>query len=311
MRERLSELLVETCAADERYLVLSGDHGYALFDALRTRVPNAFVNVGVMEQAMIGIAAGLAKSGLRPIVYGLAAFVPIRVLEQIKLDLCHSSQPVIMLGDGAGLVYSTLGASHQCGEDLAALRPMPGIKIFTPADAIELEACFKEALAHSGPSYIRIGKSDRPVLAEKKSSLSSTAPRLICQVKQQEALHRPLLITMGSMNAIGFEVARSEGLDQMGILRVKPIHPEVIERVAKSSRVLVIEEHSRYGGLASAVSDAVLDAGLAMPKMTVWSLKDQFVHSCGSYQHALSEHQLSDLQLRESVAHWVRSERGI
>jgi hypothetical protein len=93
MRERLSKILVDACSLDSRYMVLSGDHGYALFDALRTKLPQSFVNVGVMEQAMVGMAAGLAKAGLRPIVYGLSAFVPIRVLEQIKMDVCHMSYP--------------------------------------------------------------------------------------------------------------------------------------------------------------------------------------------------------------------------
>lgn len=305
MRNRLSDILVEACAKDPRRVVLSGDHGYALFDALRKSHPSSFINVGVMEQAMIGMAAGLAKSGARPIVYGLSAFVPIRVLEQIKMDVCHMGYPVIFLGDGAGLVYSTLGASHQCGEDVAALRPMPGLKILTPADADELEACFREALATEGPCYIRIGKSDRPAVNVEK--LKSTAPRIL----RTAASDRPVLVTMGSMTAFGATLAapKSSGgdvggfdLGHISVLRVKPVHVELTNSLKNAKEIWVLEEHSRYGGLASAVADAMLDAGLSVPRMRVWSLKDQFVHSCGSYQHALSEHQLSDDQVRKSFA---------
>ncbi|CAN5499963.1 transketolase C-terminal domain-containing protein [soil metagenome] len=301
MRNRLSDLLLEACANDSRRVVLSGDHGYALFDALRKAHPASFLNVGVMEQAMVGMAAGLAKSGARPIVYGLSAFVPIRVLEQIKIDVCHMSYPVIFLGDGAGLVYSTLGASHQCGEDVAALRAMPGIKILTPADADELEACFREALATDGPCYIRIGKSDRPAVNVEK--LTSTAPRVL----RKAAIDRPVLVTMGSMTAFGSSLAKSKSengfdLGHISVLRVKPVHAELCVALKNAKEIWVLEEHSRYGGLASAIADAMLDAGLSVPRMRVWSLKDHFVESCGSYQHALSEHLLSDEQVRKSFA---------
>ncbi len=299
MRERLSELLVKVCTSDSRRVVLSGDHGYALFDALRTAAPKSFINVGVMEQAMVGMAAGLAKSGALPIVYGLSAFVPIRVLEQIKMDVCHVGHPVIFLGDGAGLVYSTLGASHQCGEDVAALRPLPGMKIFTPADAEELEAVFNEAVQTKGPCYIRIGKSDRPAVSSDR--LASTAPRLLRKTTGQ----RPVLVTMGSMTAFGNQLAQptSAGgfdLGHVSVLRIKPVHAELVETLKSAKEIWVLEEHHRNGGLASTISDAMIDAGVSVPKMKIWSLKDQFVHSCGSYQHALSEHQLSDDQVRKS-----------
>jgi transketolase len=294
MRERLSDLLVKACTSDSRRVVLSGDHGYALFDALRKESPKSFINVGVMEQAMVGMAAGLAKSGARPIVYGLSAFVPIRVLEQIKIDVCHVGYPVIFLGDGAGLVYSTLGASHQCGEDVAALKPLPGIKIFTPADAEELEAVFNEALATNGPCYIRIGKSDRPAVSNER--LSSTAPRML----RKAGAGRPVLATMGSMTAFGNQLAGEFDLGHVSVLRVKPVHKELVEILKSEKEIWVLEEHHRSGGLASTISDALIDAGYSVPKMKVWSLKDHFVHTCGSYQHALSEHQLSDEQVRKS-----------
>lgn len=294
MRERLSDLLVRACTSDSRRVVLSGDHGYALFDALRKASPRSFLNVGVMEQAMVGMAAGLAKTGARPIVYGLSAFVPIRVLEQIKMDVCHVGYPVIFLGDGAGLVYSTLGASHQCGEDVAALKPLPGIKIFTPADAEELEAVFNEALATNGPCYIRIGKSDRPAVSSER--LSSTAPRML----RKTAAGRPVLATMGSMTAFGNQLAGEFDLGHVSVLRVKPVHKELVEVLKSEKEIWVLEEHHRSGGLASTISDALIDAGYSVPKMKVWSLKDHFVHTCGSYQHALSEHQLSDEQVRKS-----------
>ncbi|HEX6987731.1 MAG TPA: hypothetical protein VF170_20290, partial [Planctomycetaceae bacterium] len=109
MRDTLSRALVAAAKRDPRVLVLTGDHGYALFDAFRAECGGQYVNAGVAEQGMVGIAAGLAKAGFRPIVYGLSAFIPVRVYEQIKLDVCYESLPVCFLGDGAGVVYSALG----------------------------------------------------------------------------------------------------------------------------------------------------------------------------------------------------------
>ena len=122
MRTAFSNSLVTAAQADPRIVLLTGDHGYALFDEFRRVCPSQYFNAGVAEQNMVGVAAGLAKGGFRPIVYGLSAFVPMRVLEQIKLDVCYESLPIVFIGDGAGVVYGHLGASHQSTEDVATLR---------------------------------------------------------------------------------------------------------------------------------------------------------------------------------------------
>ena len=106
MRNAFAQALVEAARQDGRVLLLTGDHGYALFDDFRARCPAQYLNAGVAEQNMVGVAAGLAKGGFRPVVYGLSAFVPVRVLEQIKLDVCYEELSVVFIGDGAGVVYN-------------------------------------------------------------------------------------------------------------------------------------------------------------------------------------------------------------
>src|SRR5579871_3742770 len=160
MRSAFAEALVRLAKADPRVLLLTGDHGYALFDDFRRACPGQYINGGVAEQNLVGVAAGLAKGGFRPVVYGLSAFVPMRVLEQIKLDVCYEPLPVVLVGDGAGIVYSTLGTSHQCTEDVAALRAMPHLAILSPADAAEMTACMEMALRADTPVYLRMGKAD-------------------------------------------------------------------------------------------------------------------------------------------------------
>src|SRR5436309_15304303 len=117
MRAAFAQALVQAAKQDERVVLLTGDHGYALFDEFRQACPGQYLNAGVAEQNMVGVAAGLSKAGFRPVVYGLSAFVTVRVLEQVKLDLCYENLPALLVGDGAGVVYSSLGTSHQSTED--------------------------------------------------------------------------------------------------------------------------------------------------------------------------------------------------
>jgi transketolase len=307
MRDRLSQLLVDAAAHDERFLVLSGDHGYALFDALRVARPSQFLNVGVAEQSMIGVASGLTKVGFRPCVYGLAAFVPIRVLEQIKLDLCHASAPVILLGDGAGLVYSTLGVSHQCGEDIACLRPLPAIAIYSPADEFELVACWDEALRASHPSYIRIGKADRP--AVHRGAVVGTAPHWVG--RSAGPGDDRLIVGSGTLTSVAARFAESRDIPCLSVPRIKPLPPELVDQACARRRVVVVEEHAAAGGLFGALAEATA----ARPhhesatRLTHLGLRSRFTTTAGSYQHALSEHALDDATIGQRLADWASSPR--
>jgi len=135
VRNAFSKALVELALADPKVLLLTGDHGYALFDEFRKTCPLQYINAGIAEQNMVGMAAGLARIGFRPVVYGLSAFIPVRVLEQIKLDVAHDNLPVIFIGDGAGFVYSHLGTSHQSTEDIICTRVIPNMHVYSPVDS--------------------------------------------------------------------------------------------------------------------------------------------------------------------------------
>jgi transketolase len=161
MRAAFSSTLTRLAQADPNILLLTGDHGYALFDEFRRTCPTQYINAGIAEQNMVGMAAGLARAGYRPFVYGLSAFVPVRVLEQIKLDVAHDNLPVVFIGDGAGFVYSHLGTSHQSTEDIACTRAIPHLEIYSPADRFELALFLERAYQSAAPVYFRMGKADR------------------------------------------------------------------------------------------------------------------------------------------------------
>lgn len=302
MRHAVSPLLLEAAESDERFLVLSGDHGYELFDALRTHHPDRFVNVGVAEQSLIGIAAGLCQTGFRPCVYGLASFVPIRVLEQVKLDLCFGSLPVVILGDGGGLVYSVLGASHQCGEDVACLRPLPHIAIYSPCDAHELRACWIEARSNTTPSYLRIGKSHPDDVHP--GAVQGTSPKIVHEANCGSS--KAVIVATGAMVRSGLSFARAHGLRCISVPRLKPAPLDLIPLLGVAERVAVIEEHASTGGLWSLVLEMLQTAGpIRPPAVESFGLRSIFTRSAGDHQHALGEHDLDDEQLARRLATWL------
>jgi transketolase len=287
MRDVFSQWLVRACQADERIIVLTGDHGYSLFDDIRRECPDQYLNAGVAEQNLIGVAAGLAKGGFRPITYGLGAFIPIRVLEQIKLDICYEALPVVLIGDGAGIVYSTLGASHQCTEDIAALRAVPNISLFSPADDREMSACLDMALHTEGPCYVRIGKADRGTIHE--HSVQLHGGRLL-SVRTGAG---PLAwIATGSMVQAALAVApRWPGSAIWSAPAIKPLDIDhVVGICRKHQAVIVLEEHCIYGGLGSAIAE------IASEHAPTWvcriGIRNRFSEKCGSYGYLLSEHGL-------------------
>ncbi|MBB4631495.1 transketolase family protein [Sphingosinicella soli] len=289
MRAAFSDALVAAAEADKRVLLLTGDHGYALFDAFRRECPEQYINCGIAEQNMVGVAAGLAKAGFRPLVYGLAAFVPIRVLEQIKIDVCYEGLPVGFIGDGAGVVYSHLGASHQSTEDIAALRPLPGISIYSPADRHELTACMRHMLQGQAPAYLRMGKADMgDVHAAPLDGQNITAPLLL-----GEAGGPLLLVATGSGTRIAQHVVAMLGQgDILSVPCIKPFDPAPLKAAALGRQlVAVIEEHSVVGGLGSLVAETLV--GTYTGDFLRIGMGERFSERCGSHAYLLSEHGLA------------------
>jgi transketolase len=288
MRDAFSTCLTDAATANPKVRLLTGDHGYALFDSLRKKCPNQFINAGVAEQNMIGVAAGLAKTGFLPIVYGLSAFVPIRVLEQIKLDLCYENLPVVLVGDGAGVVYSALGASHQSTEDIAALRAIPNLIILSPADEYEMREAFAFALNAGKTVYLRMGKSDL-------GSCHVTDPKLevgrMLQVKEGNS--PTAFIATGSMVHLAIQLKLKLFINSpvWSAPFIKPLERESLHRLlSQHKQVVVLEEHSVFGGLGSAVAELASEkAGTRVVRI---GIDDRFSKFCGSYSYLMKEHGL-------------------
>ena len=298
MRAAFSEALVRLAKADRNVLLLTGDHGYALFDDFRKACPEQYINAGIAEQNMVGMAAGLARSGFRPFVYGLSAFIPVRVVEQIKLDIAHDKLPVILIGDGAGFVYSHLGTSHQSTEDIACTRAIPHLSVYSPADRFEVAACMELAYQAKGPVYLRMGKSDR-------GDVHMGAPQAqvgrLLEVKPGQT-GDVVFIATGSLVRTAMEIAADSypGAAVWSAPFIKPIDgQQVVTICAQSRAVIVLEEHSVLGGLGSVITE--IAAEFAPVRILRVGVQDRFSHHCGSYEYLLQEHGLDRLSIAQRI----------
>jgi transketolase len=292
---------VRLALADPKVLLLTGDHGYALFDEFRKRCPGRYINAGIAEQNMVGMAAGLARVGFRPFVYGLAAFVPIRTVEQIKLDIAHDDLPVVLLGDGAGFVYSHLGTSHQSTEDIACTRAIPGLEVLSPADRFEMTASMDYAYATQGPVYLRMGKSDRgDVHSGPTGALRAGGLLKILDGRAD----RPGLIATGSMVRTAADLGAELDLSVWSAPVLKPLQAEDVCTAARATSGLVtLEEHSVLGGLGAAVTEITSEH--QPTRVLRIGVPDRFSEHCGTHAYLLCEHGLDTDSVRSRVREFM------
>lgn len=303
MRNAFSEALVRLAQADPKVLLLTGDHGYALFDEFRRVCPDQYINAGIAEQNMVGMAAGLARVGFRPFVYGLAAFIPIRTVEQIKLDIAHDDLPVVLLGDGAGFVYSHLGTSHQSTEDIACSRSIPGLTVLSPSDRFEMTVCMDYAYTSNSPVYLRMGKSDRGDVHTE--SITTLHPGRLLKIREGRN-DRPGLIATGSMVRTAVEVAKRLDLAVWSVPVLKPLLADDVCTASRSVKGLVtLEEHSVLGGLGAAVTEITSEH--QPTRVLRIGVPDRFSEHCGTYDYLLNEHGLDEATVTRRINEFAAS----
>lgn len=303
MRDAFSRALVRLALTDPKVLLLTGDHGYSLFDEFRQHCPGQYINAGIAEQNMVGMAAGLARVGFRPFVYGLAAFVPIRTVEQIKLDVAHDGLPVVLLGDGAGFVYSHLGTSHQSTEDIACMRAIPCLEVLSPADRFEMTASVDRAYEANGPVYLRMGKSDRGDVHA--GPIGTLSPGRLLQIRVGRA-DRPGLIATGSMVCTAVDVAAERDLSVWSAPSLKPLSADDVSAAASgSSGLITLEEHSVLGGLGAAITEITSERQPV--RVLRIGVPDRFSERCGTHSYLLQEHGLDRVAVERRIDEFTAS----
>ena len=295
MRNTFSETLYECGKTDPRVSIVVADISpVGSMVKFREEYPERFINVGVAEQVMIGMCAGMALKGMRPFAYTIATFSLYRPFEMVRDDLCYQNLPVTVVGMGSGICYSTLGGTHHSMEDVAVASTLPNMQIVCPCDPLEtIEATRWCALESTGPVYLKLGKAGEPRVTE-----NAVEPFVIGKIRYLKRGKDVCILTYGPMIAQSLEVAaalEAEG-KSVSVVSVHTLKPLDREGIAKAlhdhAKVVVMEENIPHGALASRVKEIAWDSR-ASCDLKVFTLKDEFIHFYGSHPELLDQHGIS------------------
>jgi len=289
MRDAFFSALTEAAERDERIWALTGDLGIGLFDEFSRVAPGRYVNVGIAEQALVGVAAGLAYAGARPVAYSISSFLTSRAHEQIRVDVAMTAANVTLVGVGGGMAYGYLGPTHHGTEDLAVMRALPGMTVLAPADPGEAKRATRAALELEGPVYLRLGKNGEPDLLEDNAPF--TLGRALVLGDGGDVVLASTGPILGKVLAAA-ERLRKNGL-RASILHYGTVKPfdstTLVEAASRTGAVVTVEEHSVVGGFGSAAAEALAEAGTGARLRRI-GLRDTFAHEVGSQEYLLSVH---------------------
>jgi transketolase len=293
MRTAFIETLLEMALEDSRIVLVTGDLGFGVVFPFKEQLPNQFVNAGVAEQNMVGMAAGMALDGKIVFTYSIANFGVLRCLEQIRNDICYHQANVRVLSIGAGVAYGSLGPSHHATEDIAIMRALPNMLVVAPGDPIETRLATRALIDYEGPAYLRLGRANEPVVhpIEPEFRLG----KAICVSQGTDVT----LISTGGMlfNTVGAAAALLDHGIQCRVLSMHTVKPLDVECVLAAARdttaIFTVEEHSIVGGLGSAVAEVLLEADLRPRYFKRIGLNNTFTSIVGDQSYLHSQYGLN------------------
>lgn len=261
MRTETIDVLTAYACNHPDVMLLTADLGYSVLERFADTLPDQYLNVGVCEQAMAGIAAGLALTGRRVVLYSIANFPTLRCLEQLRNDVCYHNLPVTVIAVGGGLAYGAQGYTHHGVEDLGIMAMLPNIAVACPADPHEAMALLPQLLERRRPAYLRLGRAGEPVLH------APDTPVTLGQAIWLRSGTDVALLATGPILHRALQAA--ERLEARGISAgvasfpsIRPLDTQVIAQAGASYRaVLTVEEHSVEGGFGSRVAETLLMTG--------------------------------------------------
>jgi transketolase len=266
MRDAFFEKLVESARLDERIVVLSADHGAFALKRFEEEMPDRYINIGIAEQNMVGVAAGLAASGKIVFIYGISPFVSLRVLEQLTIDVAAMQLPVNVISVGAGFTYSTDGPTHQGLQDMSAVATIPGMTILNSSDPVNTRAFVEMAISSEKPHYIRIEKEK---LSEFSSSCDMEKLKSEGYSKLNESESKVLIIATGLLSHLALDIAGTYStqydmqVQVFDVFQIKPLTEKFLNQLCNFDIVIILEE-SYKSVIASEVALEILDRNLAI-----------------------------------------------
>ncbi len=290
MRDIFVKELLSHAHADKRVMLITGDLGFGVLTNYAKELPAQFINAGVAEQNMTGLATGLALEGRNVFTYSIANFPTLRCLEQIRNDVLYHDVSVNIVAIGGGFSYGALGMSHHATEDVGVMRTLPGLRVLAPCDEAETEALVEQMVTSPAPSYLRLDKSKAVAAAAE-----AFVPGKLRQVRRGATV-----AIVGYGGVIAEALVAADLLGDVGIdcavysaHTLKPFDGESLIKLAKDyDAIVTIEEHVPIGGLGSLAADTFLDAGVMPRRFARLCLPDAYSSIVGSQEYLRMRHGL-------------------
>ncbi len=303
MRKAFVQSLCDLAARDERVMLLTADLGWSVLEPFADRFPKRFLNVGVAEQNMLGIATGLARQGFVPFVYSIATFASMRCYEQFRNGPVLHGLPVRVVGTGGGFAYGHAGPTHHAIEDLAIARTLPGVAVIAPADSAQTRAVVDASAALAGPMYLRIDKAELPDIVELQGRFELDRPLLLRPGRDL------LILSTGAIVGEALEAAEHLTSDSMtpavGLMAHLSFQgaPALAEMIRTYPEIVTLEEGSVVGGLGSLVAETIADVGLPCRLLRL-GVRTPLQEHHGSRPYLLGQHGLDSVSVASQAANF-------
>ena len=300
MRTAFIKTLERLAEINKDIFLIVGDLGFGVTTNFAEKYPEQYLNSGIAEQNMTGMAAGLAMSGKIVLTYSISNFPTIRPLEQIRNDVCYHNANVKIVAVGGGFCYGALGPTHFATEDLAVMRALPNITVLAPGDPWETSAATEAMINHNGPVYLRLGRAGEPYVHNGEVNF-----KIGKAIKIKEGRDVTIFAIGGmvynSMKAA--EILESKGFSVrlFSIGTLKPLDEECILESAKNTKAIItVEEHSIIGGLGSAVAEVLCESGINIPFKRL-GVPSEFPERVGDQDWFLSKYNLTKEGISNSI----------
>ena len=261
MREAFVNELSRQAMIDPRIVLITGDLGYGVLESFAEEFPGRFFNAGISEQAMMGMAAGLASRGNKVFVYSIGNFPTLRCLEQIRNDVCLMNNPVCIVSVGAGYAYGAQGYSHHALEDIACMRVLPNMRVLVPSDPVETKYSVASICEKPRPTYLRLGKSNESNLHFSSENLDIESP-----IQMTTGANGSVLFC-GSIGKVA--LAANDMLKKIGLSisvysvpDISAISNQFLKKIAEEGPILTLEEHFKHGGFGSYILERYSEIGV-------------------------------------------------
>ena len=299
MRDQIIATIHKLMQQDKSAFFLTGDLGYSVLEKIQTDFPDRFLNAGIAEQNLLGLATGLSLSFKRRVyVYSIIPFTTLRCAEQIRNDVCFHKAKVTILGIGAGLSYGILGSTHFALEDISLMRSFPNMKVLSPADGAEASELIKQTHNTDGPFYLRIDKSKASFFTKGENFQLGQAK--IIQPVAPTTIISTGAITLEAAKAINELITSEVGLVHLGT--IKPLDEQVLQQISQQAKqVIVIEEHGKSGGLGEAVA-SFLSQQDTRPKLHHFFVDNYYHHQTGEQAYLRQVHGLDSASLTKRIS---------